>query len=422
MRLVLHNPQSNSLVGRPLIDVLVRTHSFQKYNYILKYSLKKEDKIIVFVDKNGSSFPTYLSKYVPMQVELFLWAIINKINPRKITILKKYTELKKDDIFLSFALGNLNSEGNSTEVFLKSTCLKLLHLTHFVQRTATISKNIKKYNIDFLVCENNLAKNSKYFKHFFSSYKKSVYYLPFVFQERFNKSKEYSKRINKCVATGTIIRIKEFTMESTQFEDFYSFFKTQTIHPMREQIFKKKKGLAPFIDSYIANFWETKRKDSELTKGTFERWFSRFFNAFFASRRSYFKFNIVEKYNEYKMFITPEEINDLPGIGFVEGMACGTAYIGKRDDMYKDLGMIDKVHYISYDGTIADLKKKIAYYQKHSAELEKIATNGMKFIRAKCNGEFVAKTFYSDLKKLATTYKKNNYKKEGLRLRCSFVT
>ena len=54
------------------------------------------------------------------------------------------------------------------------------------------------------------------------------------------------------------------------------------------------------------------------------------------------------------MFVVPEEANDLPGIGFVEGMACGSAYIGLDDGMYKDIGLIPRKHYITYDGTLED--------------------------------------------------------------------
>jgi hypothetical protein len=63
------------------------------------------------------------------------------------------------------------------------------------------------------------------------------------------------------------------------------------------------------------------------------------------------KFNIDDEYNKYKMFINAEEVIGLPGIGFVEGMACGTAYIGLRPPMYEDIGMEDRVHYIGYDGS-----------------------------------------------------------------------
>ena len=100
---------------------------------------------------------------------------------------------------------------------------------------------------------------------------------------------------------------------------------------------------------------------------------------------------MVDKFNDYKMFICPEEIIDLPAVGFVEGMACGSAFIGIKNSMYKDLGMIDKVNYIAYDGSFDDLMIKINYYQNHPIELEEIAENGRKFIEINFNSEKVIK-------------------------------
>ena len=65
----------------------------------------------------------------------------------------------------------------------------------------------------------------------------------------------------------------------------------------------------------------------------------------------------AEKFNEYKMCLIGEEILGVPGIGFVEGMACGCAYFGKRG-YYEDYGMKEGVHYIAYDGSPDDLLEK----------------------------------------------------------------
>ena len=97
------------------------------------------------------------------------------------------------------------------------------------------------------------------------------------------------------------------------------------------------------------------------------------------------------------MFVVPEEIIGLPGIGFVEGMSCGSAYIGLRDPMYQDLGLLDGIHYIGYDGTINDLISKITYYQNNEYELEKIAYNGYLFIKDKFQKDHVAKEFFNKI-------------------------
>jgi hypothetical protein len=70
----------------------------------------------------------------------------------------------------------------------------------------------------------------------------------------------------------------------------------------------------------------------------------------------------------------------LPGIGFVEGMACGSAYFGLDDPMYRDIGMVPGIHYVAYDGSMEGLLDKISFYQKHTVELEAIAEKGYRFV------------------------------------------
>jgi glycosyltransferase involved in cell wall biosynthesis len=99
------------------------------------------------------------------------------------------------------------------------------------------------------------------------------------------------------------------------------------------------------------------------------------------------------------MFVVPEEAIDLPGIGFVEGMACGAAFIGLRNPMYSDLGLVDGIHYIGYNGKLDDMLQKISYYQEHGQELTRIAENGYEFVKKKFDGPKVAEDFFSFLKK-----------------------
>jgi hypothetical protein len=87
----------------------------------------------------------------------------------------------------------------------------------------------------------------------------------------------------------------------------------------------------------------------------------------------------------------------MPGIGFVEGMACGCAYIGIDADYYRDLGMIPGVHYFTYDGTMNGLIDQIDYCMNHVDEVKKVALEGEKFVRENFNQTAVAKKLFEDL-------------------------
>ena len=67
--------------------------------------------------------------------------------------------------------------------------------------------------------------------------------------------------------------------------------------------------------------------------------------------------------------------------------------------MYRDVGLIPGVHYITYDGTKEDLKRVIEYYQmdEHQAELEQIAKTGCEYVRTHFNGDAVAKNLLEQL-------------------------
>lgn len=418
MKIVLHNPHTNFHFGNTVQNYIFRIKSFKKYKYFIDFLRKEDKKYQIFVD-GKSSFPTYISKIIPVKLEVFLWAIINGINPMQLSIISNLDDIEDDSIFLSFALEGLGGKDETLLKLRKKKFLKIFHLTHYVQNSSKVAENFKFCKGDFLIAENNLFKNSEYFRKLFLFYKKDVYFLPFVFQKKFVKYKDFTKRINKCLATGTIIKIREFEINSKIFQDFYNFFKILTLHPMRVEIYNKKNTMKTLIDSYIANFWENKRMSWEKVNSPIIRWYMRFYNAIFATKREYLNFDIVEKYNNYKMFISPEEINDLPGIGFVEGMASGSAYIGKIDPMYTDLGLIPGKHYIGYNGNLEDLKNKIFYYQKNQNKLERIAQEGYEFVTKNLNGEVVACTFWADLDKLGKNFKKQG--RRGLKFKSSMT-
>lgn len=119
---------------------------------------------------------------------------------------------------------------------------------------------------------------------------------------------------------------------------------------------------------------------------------------------------MVEKFNEYKMHIVGEEILGIPGIGYVEGMACGSAYIGLDSPMYRDLGLLPGVHYIAYDGTKEGLRETVEYWQRpeNQEELEQIAKRGCEFVRNNFNGNKVAEKLLTDLRALRDEWLKTN--------------
>lgn len=419
MRFILHNPHIESHFGITLSNFLTHGHSFNKFKYLLDFLKNENKRIAIFLDGKTSSLPEYIGKYIPVRLEICIWMILNKVNPFRVKVITDHNKIEADDVFFSFTYNNLDKTNSNLSFLNNDKFLKVFHTTHFVMRTKKIAENFKKLKINILIAENNLAKNSKYFRRHFPEYKSNVYVLPYVCQERFIKKTAFNKRKNKCVATGTIIKINEFKGENNSFSDFYEFYKSPVVHPLRLKLFIHKEMNKEYVDCFITNFWEKERKEKKDADSVFVVVLKRLYNGFFASKRNYFKIDIVDLYNQYRMFVVPEELNDLPGIGFVEGMSCGSVYVGKIDPMYSDLGMISGKHYIGHDGTEKDLLNKIKYYQQNQKELEVIAKEGYLFAKAKFNGSFVAKSFWNDILKLQKEFQQNS--KGVLKVTSSFV-
>ena len=191
---------------------------------------------------------------------------------------------------------------------------------------------------------------------------------------------------------------------------------------MRKVIHQQRHELEHVIDSYLYDF-DADRSVKEIASG--DSWWVKLLKKtlhpyilykLLPSRQTkYLAFDIVQKHNEYQMFTSPEEIIGLPSNNMVEGMACGTAYVGAIDPMYSLLGMEPGVHYIGYKkNSLKDMVKQIEYWQKHPRELARLAEQGRKLV-SRFTPHAIGDTFWHDLETLMESFKKGNPK-----FTCSF--
>ena len=117
----------------------------------------------------------------------------------------------------------------------------------------------------------------------------------------------------------------------------------------------------------------------------------------FVFKQEYFRHDLVQMYNNYKMFTMGEETIQVPAMGYVEGISCGAVYFGADDPMYSGVGVIAGKHYVGYKG-LKDLKKKIQYYQTHPKQLEKIQKAGYEYITKNFTKKKVADNLIKSMK------------------------
>lgn len=421
MRLVLVNPHTQAF-GRSVSGALLRRKDFFKYEYFIKYFIKNKHKKVAFlIDGTRTSFSGIgLSFLFSLRIvaffELFAWMALNGINPFGVKIYFDISKLDAHkDILFDFSRSLVDIDDQRRILLNKFDGIVMIHFTHYFKDIERLSDRIKNIANVIIVAENNLVDN-KYFKKFFP-FVRSTYRLPFSYGKRFISLQDFKSRTNKCLALGSIARVRD--------DKFIKFFGDQDgLHSMRKIIFNNKDIVRGEIDSLIRGFDDTLsarmvgEHDSLMSK------FIKIYLPFFilekfypTSQISYFKFNIVDKFNQYRMFVCPEESVGLPSINVFEGMACGCVFFGINDPMYTDLGMIPGVHYVAYEeNDLDDLVLKIRYYQKHPDELRKISEAGYNLVRENFNQKRIANMFWGDLEHIS----KNFFEYKGVLLNCSF--
>ncbi len=410
MRLVLANPHTHNY-GRSVSGFLLRRKDFLKYDYFVEYIVNDPSKdVAFFIDGTRSSFSgiglaSLFSWKFFSWLELVAWMLLNKVNPFRV---KVYFSVKKldteNDILLDFSRSIVDIHDQSQLALNRFKGIVMIHFTHYFKNVVKLSKYLETVEHHIVVAESDLSKNL-FFQRYFPGIE-SVYHLPFAFADRFVSQQSWGVRLNKCLALGSITRVKD--------KAFVDFFRdVEGLHPMRKIIHEKADVRNGAIDSFIRGFEETSgvRKISE-EDNFFTRLMKRFLPFFLLEKFyptpqiTYFKFDIVKKLNEYRMFLCSEESVGLPSINAFEGMAAGAVYFGVDDDMYRGIGLLPNVHYVTYEkDNYGDLLSKIHKYQGQEESLYRIAQSGSQYVRDHFSRRQIATIFWDDLKKVSSEFR-----------------
>lgn len=375
-RIVFVNLHGNEFLLKTMNKFIYKQSCAIKHGYLLKYLIDSPDyELCTYINERGFSMASNLHPVIMRFLNLFRFVehriVIRKngIDSKKITVIKSRNDIRKDDIVIAY-----RDSARTMYDFDKIDAFKAISMIHFFGKKDE-SAIMQGLNIDILFNEVDLSKHSEIFQRYYSWYDKGFIVHPFVFGERFQRIKPFSQRKTKAFATGTITYKTD--------KDFVEVYGDPCDQPARKQIKDNPDFFSDTIDCYSCDYNEdNKGKDVKSNEIGLISFYKKMYNKFHqGQQKTYFSFNMVEKFNEYKMCIVGEEILGVPGIGFVEGMACGCAYIGQKIGYYEDYGMREGVHYIGYDGTMDDLKRVIHYYQSpdHQDELERIANAGYEF-------------------------------------------
>jgi hypothetical protein len=394
VRLALYRPHANIWFRNNLGRILRRDLLPNKYAPLLDYFRHADAVELAFVSRLDGGLLARLSD----ALQLWLWCRLTGLEATRQVWTTKGVE--RAHVLFLMHYGNLTYEAESVardcataaRAIASLTVLKVVHLTHYVYCPQIGANNLATVEPDLLVAESNLAANASFFQLHFASIRAPFLGLPYTAAARFQVRRRMSDRVNKMVVTGSIT----YKMQDPA---FFEFFQTQELQPMRRKLFEAAARYTSEMDCLVS--------DLDATRATSRP--SRLRRAWALVRRlagvraqgDYYRRDIVETYNTYAMFAVPEEVCGLPAIGFVEGMACGSAYVGLDTPMYRDLGMVPGVHYIAYDGSIDDLMSQVRYHQRHPERTQAIAEAGRNFAQTVLAPEVVYGAFVSSLRDLA---------------------
>lgn len=374
---VIYFKTSAALKHRYLLDYLLNSDEYEVCNYITEHGFS------LVPNDGGILNKLHCLRFLENKTILKK----NGIDPKKVTILTSPKEIRPDDIVILY---NIMGKSNY-EVAGNIKAFKALSMLHFHGRKIE-DEYMKKADFQCYFNEVDLSKSSELFRKYYHVERPWIV-IPFVFAERFKNVKPFKERQNKCFSTGTIT-YKEH-------EEFLSVYNDPCDQPARKFVKDNPDFFKDTVDCYSCDYLEDNAGKKYVDGENYlVRMYKKVYNlTHVGQQKKYFSFNMVEKFNDYKMHLLGEEILGVPGIGYVEGMACGSAYIGLDSAMYRDLGLIPGVHYISYDGTKEGLRKTVEFWQKseNQDELELIAKRGCEFVRKNFCGEKVAERLMTAL-------------------------
>ena len=393
MRVVFVNLHSDWMLVKSASVYIFRFSPAIKHGYLLRYLLNHpEYEICNYINDRGFSTLRNDNELLMKILNVFRFAEnkktmkVNGIDLERITIIKDASDIRPDDLVILYNICKDNyREMSNVDAF------KALSMLHFHGK-ASENEIIDKANVSCLFNEVNLDKNCELYRRYYHVDKPWVIH-PFVYAERFQNKTPFSERKNMAFATGTIT-YKEH-------EEFLSTYGDACDQPSRKQIKDNPEFFKDTVYCTSSDYLED--NPGKIVKSTDilpVKLYKKIYNRLFTGKqKTYYSFDMVEAFNSYKMCVVGEEILGIPGIGFVEGMACGCAYIGIDSPAYRDWGLVPGVHYITYDGSKEDLRRVIEYYQmdEHQGELEKIAETGYKYVRDNFNGETVAANLMKQL-------------------------
>lgn len=341
-------------------------------NYVMDMINEGYIKYLYFDDYNfmdSYNTPTY--KKVKEMLEIYSPSDLG-LDKTKVILSSKALQ-KNCDILLNF---NVTKASEFTKGVKEFKGLKIFHLMDYfwIEPGSVKCERLKEFGINYVMSFSSSDKHCSYFQKYFQDYKNKVIPVPFGYQERFINEVPFENRIHKCVALGSVNPLNRPESPLNNWKETAMFYPDEVwMHKFRRLLVNEKVSLTQIMDSLLAEF--PKIQD--------------------------WNYDIVDKFNQYQMFVSCESIFFFPPAKTFEGTASGSVLICSDHPCFSEYGFIDGVNCIKHrQMDVNDFRKKVSYYINHQKELSEIQKSGTEFVRECYSHQVIAHKLYYILEML----------------------
>lgn len=375
----LHN--NNFLVNTfSQIKAGIKIKTF-KHGFLLDYFIKQGIEVCDLVTGTDFEKEKELAEYVFGE---------NKIEPGSIRFLSRFDAVDERDVCIVYF-----HNFHEFTFARKLECKKVLMGNHFVRIKSGQFFDLFEEGYNAFVNETDVSDNP-FVKEYFNTKDVKLVICPYIYTDRFVCRVPFHDRKKKMLAIGTLSTVGD----DETYSAYREFYGTHWVQPFGAVLLKSKWRNKYWMDSNVSYIYQGYFK-SNIKDPKFIKYLKTLYNNSHVRQSKYTKFDMVSKFNEYRMFVRPEELAGIPSVNVIEGMACGCLYFGSNNKMYSPLGLKEGEHYVGYDGSLQDLKRRYKEVKDDEELSTRIAKQGMEFVRESFNSNRVAAEFLSTLEQIS---------------------
>ncbi|OHA71211.1 MAG: hypothetical protein A3E07_00340 [Candidatus Wildermuthbacteria bacterium RIFCSPHIGHO2_12_FULL_45_9] len=322
--------------------------------------------ILEFIKAYKPAFYISDMRYLP---RFFYFMHHHHLNPLHFKLLFSVKELNSyADVLVCFNGHPYRQDSKPIKDF---SGLKIYHLMDYTNFPTESNQSLQDTGVNFVFGYARHDLYCPFFQKKYPRYKGKVIPIPFGFAERFQMNVPFEQRKDKVIALGAVNSFSDPVHTVPDFQelnDFYLARSEKFMHKFRRMLVEQEQNFLDFMDSKLPHYPQTKD----------------------------FGYDLVQKFNEYKMFVSCESLLYFPAGKTFEGPSAGAVMICSTHPCFSDYGFEDGINCVKHkEFDLEDFKEKAVYYLENEGKLEEIQKRGTEFMREQYSHPKVAERVFA---------------------------